>query len=480
MKIKRSNQGRTSIIMLASICLLACFFSCMEADSTPARAAKAAIESPGSFAQLAEEAAPSVVNISAVRVQRTGPMPFEMPFGQQDPFKDFFEWFFRDQMPKEHRQKSLGSGFLIDSEGLILTNNHVVEKSEQISVTLADESEFPARIVGRDPKTDLALIRIESDQQFTPLPLGDSDRTDVGDWVVAIGNPFGLGNTVTAGIVSAKGRIIGAGPYDDFIQTDASINPGNSGGPLLNTAGEVVGINTAIFSQTGGNIGIGFAIPVNMAKDLLPQLKEGKVVRGWIGVAIQEMTPELMDKLDLKKEKGALVADITPEGPADKAGIQRGDVIVSFAGKEIEAMKDLPYLVASTPIGKTVSVEVIRKGERKTLDLTVEELEEEKKAPRVGKARADLGMRLEEITPELAQRYGLSETSGLLVVQVRNNTPAEEAGLRQKDIILEVEQTPVTDLETFNQIVARYEKGDTILFLINRQGRTLYLTLKLW
>jgi serine protease Do len=454
----------------------------MEADSTPARAAKAAIESPGSFARLAEEAAQSVVNISAVRVRTIGPgqMPFEMPFGQQDAFKDFFEWFFRDQMPKEHRQKSLGSGFVIDRDGLILTNNHVVEKTEQISVTLADESELPATIVGRDPKTDLALIRIKADRELIPLSLGESDRIEVGDWVVAIGNPFGLGNTVTAGIVSAKGRIIGAGPYDDFIQTDASINPGNSGGPLLNTAGEVVGINTAIFSRTGGNIGIGFAIPVNMAKDLLPQLKEGKAVRGWIGVMIQEITPGLKDKLDLEEEKGALVADVTSGGPADKAGIQRGDVIVSFAGKEIEEMNELPYLVASTPIGETVPVEVIRKGERKILEVTIEELEEEKKAPRVSKARADLGMRLKEITPELAKTYGLPVTSGLLVIQVGSNTPADEAGIRQKDIILEVEQTPVTDLETFNDIVSKHEKGDTILFLINRQGRTLYLTLEVW
>ncbi|MFW6115047.1 MAG: DegQ family serine endoprotease [Thermodesulfobacteriota bacterium] len=438
------------------------------------------IESPGSFSRLAEDAAQSVVNISAVRERRMGAMPFEMPFGQQDPFKDFFEWFFRDQMPKEHRQKSLGSGFVIDKEGLILTNNHVVEKAEEISVTLSDESEFPATIVGRDPKTDLALIRIESDHPLTPLPFGDSDQLEVGDWVVAIGNPFGLGNTVTAGIVSAKGRIIGAGPYDDFIQTDVSINPGNSGGPLLNTAGKVIGINTAIFSRSGGNIGIGFAIPVTMAKDLLPQLKEGKVVRGWIGVMIQEITPELMDKFDLKKEKGALVANVTSGGPADEAGIKRGDVIVSFAGKEIEKMKELPYVVASTSIGETVPIEVIRNGKRKTLEVTIKELEQEEEEPRARETSDDLGIRLREITPELAKTYGLPETSGLLVVQVRNNTPADEAGLRQNDIIVEVEQTRVTDLETFNQIVGRHEKGDTILFLVNRQGRTLYLTVEVW
>jgi len=337
---------------------------------------------PGSFSSLVKKAKASVVNISTVKTIAGGlghPFSFGGPSGPNDPLKDFFDRFFGDQMPKDFKQKNLGSGFIIDKEGFILTNNHVVEKADEITVKLADGKSFLAKIVGRDPKTDLALIRIESDHELTPLPMGDSDSLEVGDWVVAMGNPFGLDNTVTAGIVSAKYRHIGAGPYENFIQTDASINPGNSGGPLLNTDGQVIGINTVIFSQTGGSIGIGFAIPINMAKEILDQLKKGKVVRGWLGVMIQKITPELKDKLGLENEKGALVADVSSGGPAEKAGIQRGDVVVSFDGKKIDEMKDLPYIVASTPIGKTVPVKVIRKGQEEVFEVKIGELEEEKK-----------------------------------------------------------------------------------------------------
>jgi serine protease Do len=328
---------------------------------------------PGSIAALAERANGSVVNISATRVTERSQWPFGDLFGKDNPLEDFFDRFFGEQMPRKFKQRGLGSGFIIDKDGYILTNNHVVEKTDEIKVILSDESEFDATIVGRDPKTDLALIRIETDKELLPLPLGDSDKLLVGDWVVAIGNPFGLGNTVTAGIVSAKYRRIGAGAYDDFIQTDASINPGNSGGPLLNLSGEVVGINTAIFSQSGGNIGIGFAIPVNMARDLIPQLRKGKVVRGWLGVMIQKITPELEEKLGLKGDQGALVADVTAGGPAEKAGIKRGDVIVSFDGKAVEEMNDLPYIVATTPVGKKVEVEIIRDGKKKQLEVEVGE-----------------------------------------------------------------------------------------------------------
>ncbi|MBW2357876.1 MAG: PDZ domain-containing protein [Deltaproteobacteria bacterium] len=331
---------------------------------------------------------------------------------------------------------------------------------------------------GRDRKTDLALIRIEPDDQLIPLPLGDSDKLEVGDWVVAIGNPFGLGNTVTAGIVSAKYRQIGAGPYDNFIQTDASINPGNSGGPLLNTAGEVIGINSAIFSRSGGNIGIGFAIPINMAKELLPQLKKGKVIRGWLGVMIQKVTPELKDKFKLKDEKGALVADVTAGGPAEKAGIKRGDVIISFDGKQIHEMNDLPFIVGATTIGKTVMVDVIRNGRKKPLKVKIGELKEEKESQEVAKAKPPLGMTVEEITPQLAGSLGLSQTSGLVVVQVERNSPAEEAGLKQGDIILEVDQVPAKDLEQFLKKIREYKEGNTVLFLIKRGSKTLYLTLK--
>ena len=436
---------------------------------------------PASFSPLVKKAKPSVVNISAVKIlkgEKRAPFHFESPFGPGDPFKDFFDRFFKDQFPREFRQKSLGSGFIIDEKGFILTNNHVVEKTDEIMVRLADEKEFRAEIIGRDPKTDLALIRIKTDHPLKPLPLGDSDKLTVGEWVVAIGNPFGLGSTVTAGIVSAKYRHIGAGSYDNFIQTDASINPGNSGGPLLNASGEVIGINSAIYSKTGGSIGIGFAIPINMAKDLLPQLKTGKVVRGWLGVMIQKITSDLKDKLRLEHDKGALVADVTVGGPADKAGIKRGDVIVSFGGKEIKEMNDLPYMVASTPVGKKAVVEVIRKGKKKTFKVKIAELKEERETEEVSEAKPNLGMTVEELTPELARNLGLSETTGLVVARVEKGSPAEEAGLRPRDIIVEVDQVEPTDLEEFHRKIEGYKIGDTILFLIRREHTTLYLTLK--
>jgi len=441
---------------------------------------------PGSFSDLVKKSKASVVNISTVKTVSGGlahPFSFGDPSGPSDPLKDFFDRFFGDQMPKDFKQRNLGSGFVIDKKGFILTNNHVVEKADEITVKLADGGSFLATIVGRDPKTDLALIRIESDQELIPLPLGDSESLEVGDWVIAMGNPFGLDNTVTAGIVSAKYRHIGAGPYENFIQTDASINPGNSGGPLLNTHGEVIGINTVIFSQTGGSIGIGFAIPINMAKEILEQLKTGRVVRGWLGVMIQKVTPELKAKLGLEDEQGALVADVSSGGPAEKAGIRRGDVIVSFDGKKINEMKELPYIVASTPIGKKVPVKVLRKGKEATFEVKIGELKEEKGAIEEGGengARSRLGMRVEVLTPQLARNLGLSpDAQGLAVVQVDVGSPAAEAGLRPGDVILELDQEPVTDAAAFLKKINGYKEGDTILFLIRRGDSTLYVTVKI-
>jgi serine protease Do len=433
---------------------------------------------PGSFAQLAKSASPSVVNINVVKVVRRGAQA-PSPFGPNDPFREFFERFFGGQIPEEYKQGGLGTGFIIDTDGFILTNNHVVEGADEIRVTLANKREFPAKIVGRDPKTDLALVKIDSKGPLTPLPLGDSDRLEVGDWVVAIGNPFGLGNTVTAGIVSAMYRKIGAGAYDNFIQTDASINPGNSGGPLLNASGQAVGINSAIFSQSGGSVGIGFAIPINMAKDLLPQLKKGKVVRGWLGVMVQAVTPDLQAKLNLKDEMGALVADVVKDGPAQKAGIQRGDVIAAFDGKEIRESNDLPYLVASTPVGKTVKIEVMRKGKRKELKVRIEELVEEGQEPRKAEeTKPSLGLTVQEITPEMAREYGLPEKTGILVAQIEDDSPAAEAGIRPGDIILEVDQIPVKTVQQFNRKVQTYKTGDTILLLIKREGAAQFMTMR--
>ena len=441
---------------------------------------------PASFSEIAKKAKSSVVNISTVQVIKAGTlnqMPFQNPYGDNDQFGDLFERFFGEQMPRDYRTSSLGSGFIIDKDGYILTNNHMVESAEEIKVILSDKREFKAEIIGRDSKTDLALVKIEGAKDLEPLPLGDSDKIEVGDWVVAIGNPYGLENTVTAGIVSAKYRQIGTSSYDNYLQTDASINRGNSGGPLMNTQGEVIGINSAIYSQTGDSIGIGFAVPINMAKDLLPQLKKGKVVRAWLGVIIQSITQDLKDKLNLKDIKGALVSDITEDGPAEKAGFKRGDVIVGFDGKEINESNDLPYIVSSTPVGKNVAVEILREGKKMTLQAKLAELPEEKEstvASRETPSGPSLGMSIEELTPELARQYGVSDTSGLIIVQVDSNSPAGEAGLRAGDIILEVDKDRVKDIKQYNRKIEGYKAGDTILFLIKSEGSTAYRTLKVW
>jgi serine protease Do len=446
-------------------------------QQTPALAKFSGPEFPGSFAELVKKSSPSVVNIIALKIIRS-PGQGEAPLGPEDPMRDFFERFFGQQLPQEYRQNALGTGFVIDREGFILTNNHVVEQTEELKVRFSDEKEYSAKIIGRDPKTDLALIKIDVKEPLTALTLGDSDSLQVGDWVVAIGNPFGLGNTVTAGIVSAKYRQIGGGPYDNFIQTDAPINPGNSGGPLLNLDGKVIGVNSAIFSQSGGNIGIGFAIPINMAKQLLPQLRQGKVRRSWLGVMVQNVTPELKSKLGLGTDEGALVSDVVSGGPAEKAGIKRGDVILQFDGKVIRSSRDLPFIVASTPIGKTVGVEVMREIQRIHIQVKTEELKEETEAAPPSKTPPHLGIEVQDITPEMAKNYDLSRTSGVIVVRVENGSPAEEAGLAAGDIIVEMDKKPVGDIEALNNLLAGVKEGDTILFLIDRAGTTIFVTLE--
>jgi serine protease Do len=344
-------------------------------QAEPANNGAAAVATPSgralpSFASLAAEVSPAVVYIKVVAVEKaTQPGPgFGFPpgpFGEEGPFPGF-RFPFPQPPQGEFRRRGSGSGFIIRKDGVILTNSHVVENAKEITVTLHDKSEYNAKVIGRDPKTDLAVLKIEPRGDLPVAQLGDSDALRVGDWVMAIGNPFGLNNTVTAGIVSAKGRVIGAGPYDDFIQTDASINPGNSGGPLFNERGEVVGINTAIFSRSGGNIGIGFATPVNLVKGLLPELEaNGSVTRGWLGVSIQKVTPELAQSLGVGEARGALVAEVTGGSPAQQAGIERGDVIVAYNGKKIDDPSALPALVAGTPAGETVPVEVLRGGRAK-------------------------------------------------------------------------------------------------------------------
>lgn len=433
------------------------------------------LEAPN-FVELVKKLKPAVVNISTTQVVKESPMapffrgPFEEFFGN-----DFFEKFFGGR-PREFKTQSLGSGFIISKEGYIVTNNHVVENAEEIVVILASGDEYPAKIIGKDKKTDIALIKIEPKGDLPVAILGDSDSLEVGEWVLAIGNPFGLGHTVTAGIVSAKGRVIGQGPYDDFIQTDASINPGNSGGPLFNLRGEVVGINTAIIA---GGQGIGFAIPINIAKWVISQLKErGKVVRGWLGVSIQEVTPELAKSFGLKEKKGALVSSVFEGEPADKAGIKAGDVIIEFDGKEIHDYHELPRVVASTPPGKKVEVKVIRNGKEMTFHVVLGELKEEQQARQREGRMARLGIMVRDITPDLAERMGLEDTEGVVVIRVLPGSPADRGGLRRGDVIKEVNRTPIRGTRDFYRAIDEVKKGDVVLFRVLRGGTSLYVAVR--
>jgi len=432
---------------------------------------------PANFSALAEKIRPGVVNIQVVKkVKNIGlgmPGSSGNPFGNRNPFGDFFGPFFEGNPPRDFEQRGVGSGFVMNREGYILTNNHVVEDAEKIKVKFADGKESDARIIGRDPKTDLALLKVDGVSDLHPLELGNSDDLQVGSWVLAAGSPFGLGQTVTAGIVSAKGRVIGSGPYDNFIQTDASINPGNSGGPLINLEGEVVGINTAIISSGQG---IGFAIPINMAKEITPQLKEkGHVTRGWLGVSIQEVTPDLAKSFGLKEKKGALVAQVVKDSPAEKAGIEQGDIILEFDGKEIVHSKDLPRTVASTPVGKTVMVKVSRDG--KGMDRQVKLGEMEEKGVEVSQAPSSdrsLGMTVQDVSPEIAKGLGLKKVTGVMVTRVEPGSPAADAGIQKGDVIQEVNRHPVKDVKEFVQMVQRTQKKETVLLFIQRGPNNLF------
>jgi serine protease Do len=442
---------------------------------------------PASFADLAEHVGASVVNIKVTKVEKMSGPTSMGPEGidPDSPLGDFMQKFFGGQMPqgqREQRQQGAGSGFIISKDGYIVTNNHVVEGATEVTVTLANKKEYTAKIIGRDPKTDVAVVKIDPKETLTVASLGDSDQLRVGEWVVAVGNPFGLSNTVTKGIVSAKNRDIGAGPYDDFIQTDAPINPGNSGGPLFNLKGEVVGINTAIVPNGQG---IGFAVAVNMAKALIPQLEsKGEVTRGYLGVNIQAITPELAKSMNLKDTKGALVADVTKGSPADTAGIKRGDVIVSFDGKDVAEVNNLPILVAATPIEKAVPIKVLRNASEQTLSVKVGRMPGERAEAsgqtggQAESAPGKWGLALRDLDARLAQRAGVAPGEGVLVAAVKPDSAAERSGVRPGDVILEVNRHKVTSVAEAQAEAMKQEAGGSLLLLLKRGDASLFAALE--
>jgi serine protease Do len=440
-------------------------------------ASMAALEGrPPSFAAIAKRTMPIVVNISTT-TQRAA------RGGSNDPLEEFFGRFFGEMPSKENSPRSLGSGILISRDGEILTNFHVVRSADTIRVKLADQTEYDARLIGKDDRTDLALIKIRKSGGNLPFArLGSSSQLEVGDWVMAIGNPFGLEHTVTAGIVSAKGRVIGAGPYDNFIQTDASINPGNSGGPLINALGEVVGVNSAIFSQSGGNIGIGFAIPIDLAKKVADQLrKNGRVIRGWLGIRAQDVTPQTAPSMGLTRAAGemAVVTEVAENSPAAEAGIKAGDLIVDLNGKPVPKSHELPSLIADTPPGQKVTLKIIHENKEQTLTVKIGELPDDNDASQQLETKdPEIGLRVQRITPEAARRLGLSSTKGVLVVEVQPGSPADQVGLQPADVIREVNQRPVNNVKDFERVARQGRRGDRILLLVQRGDNAVFFALK--
>jgi serine protease Do len=434
-----------------------------------------------SFADLVEKLQPSVVNISTTNTVRQ-----QSPFrrgpggpGGNDPYNEFFEKFFGggNSPQKEYKRQGLGSGFIMTEDGYVVTNNHVIDKADDIEVVLQNGDKYEAKVVGKDPKTDLAVLKFEPDQEIQPVKFGDSDSENlrIGDWVIAIGNPFGLGYTVTAGIISAKGRSLGLGVYDDFIQTDASLNPGNSGGPLFNLKGEVVGVNTAIVARGQG---IGFAIPIDLAEFVIEQLKsDGKVARGWLGVYVQKVTPEIASSFGLKENEGALVSDLAPDGPAEKAGIKRGDVVVEFNGKKVKDVSDLTNLAAETAPGSDVDVKIVEDGKTKTIKVKLEEFPDQK-AQIENEVRENLGIRVKKLTPEIAKRFNFDQDDGVIISNVQQGSAAGDAGLKPGDIILEIDKKPINTLDNYSEALENVKSGDTALFLVKRGSNTIYSAIR--
>lgn len=495
---------RLTRLTLARATLLgACFALATPIAGAPVLPAAQARPAPDSFADLAARLLPAVVNVSSTQTITAKNMPGagpEMPvFPPGSPFEQFFKDFMNrnrgqgGQPQPERRAQSLGSGFIVDPTGYIVTNNHVIEGADEVSVTLQDNTTLKAKIVGRDESGDIALLKVDTGKPLPTVSFGDSSKSRVGDWVLAIGNPFGLGGTVTAGIVSARGRDIHQGQYDDFIQTDAAINRGNSGGPLFNMDGDVIGINTAIFSPSGGSIGIGFSIPSNMAKLVVAQLKEyGHARRGWLGVKIQQVTPDIAESLGLKDAEGAMVAGVTDGGPADKAKIHSGDIILKFDGQDVKEMHNLPRIVADTDVGKDVPVILWRDGKEVTVNTTLAERPSDQqlaeaeatKAPDAAQPTdvAGLGMKIAPIGQDTRDKYQLSDTQkGVVITDVSPNSAAADRGLKAGDVIMEVQQNSVNSPAEVQKQMEAAKKADRkfVLMLIQRDGASQYVPLPL-
>jgi len=459
---------------------------------------------PASFADLAGKLLPAVVNIASSQEVTAGgdngPGPDMPVFPPGSPFEKFFHDFMERNRPHggqpglPRKMQSLGSGFIIDPSGIIVTNNHVIEGADEITVTLHDGTILKGKLIGRDERTDLAVLKVNADKPLPALKFGDSDAHRVGDWVLAIGNPFGLGGTVTAGIISARGRDIQQGPYDDFIQTDAPINRGNSGGPLFDMDGKVIGINTAIYSPSGGSIGIGFAIPSNLAKTVVAQLvKYHHARRGWLGVRIQQVTPDIAESLGLKHAAGAMVAGVNDGGPADKAHIRNGDVILQFNHQDVKEMRNLPRLVAETPIGETVPVQIWRGGKEETLQATIGEMPEDTvqvaaKAPEKTPpaesptSLSGFGMHVATITPEARDKYKLgADQKGVVITEVKPDSAAAQRGLKAGDVIVEVQQEQVSTPAELQQRVDRIRRQNrkSVLMLVQNQDGLRWVPLPL-
>ncbi|MFZ5996332.1 MAG: DegQ family serine endoprotease [Nitrospirota bacterium] len=434
------------------------------------------VESSTAFSEIVRAVSPSVVNISSIKTLKRQPTPF-------DEFFDFL-YPFPDGNAKRWKEQSLGSGVIVSADGYIVTNNHVVEQSDDIKVILFDKRSFRAKIIGADPKTDLAIIKINA-KDLPVVPWGDSERLQVGEFVLAIGNPFGLRHTVTMGIISAVGRAdVGIADYENFIQTDAAINPGNSGGPLVNIKGELIGINTAIFSKTGGYQGIGFAVPSGMVRVVMEQLiSKGKVTRGWIGVTIQELTPEIAQKFNLKTSDGALVSDVVKGSPAHKAGIMRGDIILEFDGKKISDVGVLRNMVAQSRVGSQVPIRLLRGGKDLMVTATITELPSDGTEPAPGAPQRPeeeesvlSGIAAVDLNRAIAKQLGVDkDEKGVVIIKVEPGSPADEAGIRKGDIIQEIDRQKINNLNDFNRVISKTKADDAVLLFINRNGRKFYV-----